>query len=132
MSFQIAQIPESTTTTTTPNTTTTTTTTFNVVAKPVPQISGTYTVKCCENTWNIERNILVTPHPKLPKCHTCGKKVVYIKTCTGTFSKDGKNISCRRNFFQPNGAHNPYCPKCRHNQNPQKQDKSNPTPSTAQ
>jgi len=121
MSFQIAQIPEESTNSTS-NTTSTSNTfnTFNVTAKPQPQISGTYTVKCCENTWNIERNILLTPHPTLPKCGTCGKKVVYIKTCTGSFNKDGKNISCRRNFFQPNGAHNPYCPKCRPNYQQQK------------
>ena len=104
MSFQIAQIPEESKPINQ---------TFNIQAKPQPQISGIYTVKCCENTWNIERNILLAPHPSLPKCGNCGKKVVYIKTCSGSFSKDTKTVQCRRNFFQPNGAHNPYCPKCR-------------------
>ena len=108
MSFQIAQIPDE-------SKIINQATTFNIQAKPQPIISGTYTVKCCENTWNIERNILLTPHPSLPKCGNCGKKVVYIKTCAGSFTKDAKTVQCRRNFFQPNGAHNPYCPKCRPN-----------------
>jgi len=98
-----------------------------------PVISGTYTVECCGDKWDLNRNLLLDRHPQLPTCTTCSKQVVYVKTCNGkTVQDNGDTVKCRHKFFQPNGSHNHYCRPCQQSYFADKNSKNVSTTLTAE